>query len=452
MVFDSVAFKAVISNGLVLDKNGQKMSKRLGNAVNPFDTIETYGSDPLRWYMVTHSAPWDNLSFDPEGVKETAGTFFAKLYQLYNMLAMFANIDGWTPETTGACAEPTRMDRWINSRLHSLTHEVTTAFEAYEPTRAGRAIQAFVIDDLSNWYVRLCKKRLWGEGLSPDKLTAYHTLYRCLLTVSRLMAPIAPFYADRLYTDLHGPADSVHLDTFPKADTSNILHELEHQMQLAQEVTSMVHAIRKKEKIGVRQPLQTIAIPVTDLQTKEDIQALQSLILEEVNIKKIDFVEGQMVRKTAKPNFRVMGKKFGKQMKEAAAAVAALQQEAIAELEGGTTRINVEGKEYELTREDVEIIAEDMPGWSVTSDGTLTVALDITITPQLRLEGQARDIVRNVQNLRKDTGLEITDRIQLTLPESMKEAANAYAEYICGQVLAVELNFGPNETPVIQKA
>ena len=266
------------------------------------------------------------------------------------------------------------------------------------------------------------------------------------------MAPIAPFYADRLYTDLHGPADSVHLDTFPKADTSNIMHELEHQMQLAQEVTSMVHAIRKKEKIGVRQPLQTIAIPVTDLQTKEDIQALQSLILEEVNIKKIDFVEGQMVRKTAKPNFRVMGKKFGKQMKEAAAAVAALQQEAIAELEGGTTRINVEGKEYELTREDVEIIAEDMPGWSVTSDGTLTVALDITITPQLRLEGQARDIVRNVQNLRKDTGLEITDRIQLTLPESMKEAANAYAEYICGQVLAVELNFGPNETPVIQKA
>ena len=452
MVFDSVAFKAVISNGLVLDKNGQKMSKRLGNAVNPFDTIEAYGSDPLRWYMVTHSAPWDNLAFDPEGVRETTGTFFAKLYQLYNMLAMFANIDGWTPETAGTCAEPTRMDRWITSRLHSLTNEVTAAFEAYEPTRAGRAIQAFVVDDLSNWYVRLCKKRLWGEGLSPDKLTAYRTLYNCLLTVSRLMAPIAPFYADRIYTDLQGPADSVHLDTFPKTDNENILPELEHQMQLAQEVTSLVHAIRKKEKIGVRQPLQNIAIPVTNVQTQKDIQTLQALILEEVNVKNIDFVGGQMVRKTVKPNFRVMGKKFGKQMKEVAAAVAALQQEAIAELEGGSTLINVAGKAYKLTPEDVIIVAENLPGWSVASDGTLTVALDITITPELRLEGQARDIVRSVQNLRKDTGLEITDRIRLTLPESTRKAAEAYAAYICGQVLAVELNFGPNETPVIQKA
>ena len=452
MVFDSVAFKAVISNGLVLDKNGQKMSKRLGNAVNPFETIEEYGSDPLRWYMITNSAPWDNLSFDPDGVKEVAGAFFAKLYQIYNMLATFANIDGWNPEMTGEKADETLMDLWILSKLNTLTAEVTSAYEAYEPTRAGRAIQSFVVDDLSNWYVRLCKKRFWGEGLTADKKVAYTTLYNCLFTVSKLMAPVSPFYADRLYLDLMGTADSVHLDTFPKADESRILTTLEQQMALAQNVTSMVHAVRKKEKIGTRQPLQTIAIPVTDKQIKADIQSLQALILDEVNVKQINFVEGQMVQKTLKPNFRVMGKKFGKLMKEAAAVVAALGQDAIAELEAGSTRIVVAGQEYDLVREDVDIIAEDMPGWSVASDGALTVALDITVTPELRREGQARDIVRSVQNLRKDTGLEITDRIHLTLPESMREAASVFADYICGQVLAVDLAFDEIDAPVIRKA
>lgn len=452
MVFDSVAFKAVISNGLVLDKNGQKMAKRLGNAVNPFETIEKYGSDPLRWYMMTNSAPWDNLSFDGDGVKEVAGAFFAKLYQIYNMLAMFANIDGWEPSMVGETDGETLMDRWILSKLHTLTAEVTAAYEAYEPTRAGRAIQSFVVDDLSNWYVRLCKKRFWGEGLTADKKVAYTTLYSCLFTVSKLMAPISPFYADRLYRDLLGAADSVHLETFPKADENRIDSALEKQMALAQEVTSMVHAVRKKEKIGVRQPLQTIAIPVTDRQIKEDIQSLQQLILDEVNVKQIEFVEGQVVKKTLKPKFNVMGKKFGKLTKEAAAAVAALGQESIAELENGSTAIVVAGTTYTIVREDVDIIAEDMPGWSVTSDGLLTVALDITVTPELYREGQARDIVRNVQNLRKSTGLEMSDRIHLTLPEGMREAASAYADYICRQVLAVSLDYAPTDVPVIRKA
>ena len=447
MVFDSVAFKAVISNGLVLDKNGQKMSKRLGNAVDPFGAIEQYGSDPLRWYMITNSDPWANLSFDPDGVKEVSGAFFGKLFQTYSFLTMYANLDdcAWTPgENTG---EKTTMDRWILSELNTLIKEVTTAYEEYEPTRAGRAIQAFVVDNLSNWYVRLSKSRFWNNDY-----TAYETLYNCLLTVAKLMAPIAPFYADRLYKDLCNVCDSVHLDKFPVADESAIDAALEEQMELAQKVTSMVLSLRKKEKIGVRQPLQTISIPVTDAALKANIEAMAELILSEVNVKEFNFVEGQMVKKSVKPNFRVMGKKFGKQMKAAAAVVQALSQEQIAELEGGVLNIEVEGAQYELTREDVEIIAEDMPGWSVTSEGSLTVALDITISEALRLEGQARDIVRSIQVLRKDSGLEISDRINLTLPEDNREAAEAFKDYICGQVLAVSLTFAEIEKPEITKA
>ncbi len=451
MVFDSVAFKAVISNGLVLDKNGQKMSKRLGNAVDPFGAIEQYGSDPLRWYMITNSAPWDNLSFDPDGVKEVSGSFFGKIFQIYSFMTMYANLDGWTAEQMQNEKELTVMDKWILSELNSLVKEVTAAYEEYEPTRAGRAIQTFVVDNLSNWYVRLNKKRFWGE-ITPDKNAAYSTLYECLLTVSKLMAPIAPFYADRLYKDMCDACDSVHLDKFPVCDEAAIDASLEEQMALAQKVTSMVLALRKKEKIGVRQPLQTIAIPVTDAQLKSDIEALQQLILDEVNVKGINFVEGQMVQKQVKPNFRVMGKKFGKQMKAAAAVVAALSQEQISALEAGALNIDVEGTTYELVREDVEIIAEDMPGWSVTSEGALTVALDITISDALRLEGQARDIVRSVQVLRKNTGLEISDRINLTLPETAREAAEAYREYICGQVLALSLEFAEIAEPQIAKA
>ena len=453
MVFDSVAFKAVISNGLVLDKNGQKMSKRLGNAVDPFGAIEQYGSDPLRWYMITNSAPWDNLSFDPDGVKEVSGSFFGKLHQTYGLLAMYANVDGWEgKEEKVPVEERDVLDRWIISALGALTQEVRSAYEDYEPTRAGRAIQAFVIDNLSNWYVRLAKKRLWGEGLSKDKLACYQTLHECLLTVSQLMAPVAPFFADRLYKDLGGQADSVHLDKFPETDTTLIDALLNERMERVQKVCSMALSLRKKEKIGVRQPLQQIAIPVTDAAVKEGIEYLQRIILEEVNLKGITFVEGQMIEKKVKPNFRVMGKKFGKQMKAAAAVVEGLTQEQIAQLEGGVLPIEVEGTTYELTREDVDILAEDMPGWSVAAEGTLTVALDITITPELKQEGDARDIVRSIQTLRKSSGLEITDRIKVTLPAASREAAEAFREYITTQVLAVGLDYAEGiDAPQIEK-
>jgi isoleucyl-tRNA synthetase len=454
MVFDSVAYKAVISNGLVLDKNGIKMSKRLGNVINPFECIETYGTDPVRWYMVTNSAPWDNLSFDPDGVKEVSGSFFVKLHQTYSLLAMYANVDGWdNSQPQVPYAERALFDRWIISQLNTLIKEVTEALDDYEPTRAGRAIQTFVIDNLSNWYVRLAKKRLWGEGLQQDKLACYQTLYECLLTVSKLIAPVSPFFADRLYRDLtFGQAKtSVHLDSYPVANESVIDKSLEQNMDIVQKICSMALSLRKKEKIGVRQPLQRIAIPVTDSNIKDGIIFLKQIILEELNIKEIEFVEGQMVEKSVKPNFRVMGKKFGKQMKAAAAVVTALSQEQIAQLENSAITINVEGTDYELTREDVEISAQDMPGWSVTSEGVLTVALDITITPELRLEGVARELVRSIQQMRKDTGLEITDRIVVTVPtnEDNEACVKTFGEYITTQVLADSISLGEELT--IQK-
>ena len=447
MVFDSVAYKAVISNGLVLDKNGIKMSKRIGNVINPFECIETYGTDPVRWYMVTNSAPWDNLSFDPDGVKEVSGSFFIKLHQTYGLLAMYANVDGWdNSQPQVPYAERTLFDRWILSQLNSLVKEATEALDDYEPTRAGRAIQAFVIDNLSNWYVRLNKKRLWGEGLEKDKLACYQTLYECLLTVSKLIAPVSPFFADRLYRDLtFGEAKtSVHLDSYPVADETVIDKKLEENMDVVQKICSMALSLRKKEQIGVRQPLRRIAIPVTDSSIKEGFNFLKHIILDELNIKDIELVEGQMVEKTVKPNFRVMGKKFGKQMKAAAAVVAALSQEQIAQLENGSVNINVEGTDYELTREDVEISAQDMPGWSVTSEGPLTVALDITVTPELRLEGVSRDLVRSIQQMRKETGLEITDRIVVTVPQSEENEAciKTFGEYIATQVLADSISLG----------
>ena len=454
MVFDSVAYKAVISNGLVLDKNGIKMSKRLGNVINPFDCIETYGVDPVRWYMVTNSAPWDNLSFDPDGVKEVSGSFFVKLHQTYGLLAMYANVDGWNnSQPQVPYAERALFDRWILSQLNTLVKDVTEAFDDYEPTRAGRAVQTFVVDYLSNWYVRLAKKRLWGEGLSQDKLACYQTLYECLLTVSKLIAPVSPFFADRLYRDLtFGEGlTSVHLESYPVADESIIDKKLEENMDIVQKICSMALSLRKKEKIGVRQPLQRIAIPVTDNSIKEGIIFLKHIILDELNIKDIEFIEGQMVQKNVKPNFRVMGKKFGKQMKAAAAVVIALSQEQIAQLENGAVMINVEGTDYELTRDDVEISAQDMPGWSVTSEGVLTVALDITITPELRLEGVARELVRSIQQMRKDTGLEITDRITVTVPKNDDNDAciQAYSDYITSQVLADSISMGDELT--IQK-
>lgn len=455
MVFDSVAFKAVISNGLVLDKNGNKMSKRLGNAVEPFGAIQKYGSDPLRWYMITNSSPWDNLKFDEDGVQEVARTYFGKLYQTYSFFAMYANVDGFD----GKAAElPLKkrpeIDRWIISELNTLIKNVTEAFEDYEPTRAGRMISTFVIDNLSNWYVRLCRKRFWAGEMDDDKLSAYQTLYRCLFTVSKLMAPIAPFYADRLYGDLKAASAengcvSVHLSAFPKVEASEIDTTLEQRMELAQKVTSMVLSLRKKEHVIVRQPLQKICIPATDACQKENIEAMSQLILDEVNVKELEFVEGDMLEKKVKCNFRVMGKKFGKLMKAVAAAVGTLSQDAINELSvNGSVQVDVDGQTVEIVREDVEIVSEDIPGWTVANDGALTVALDLEITEELKNEGMAREIVKRIQAYRKSSGFEITDHIHVVLShdDNLQKAVEAYHDYICSQVLADKLEFGAPES------
>ena len=452
MVFDSVAFKAVISNGLVLDKNGSKMSKRLGNAVDPFGAIEKYGSDPLRWYMITNSSPWDNLKFDEEGVKEVSRSFFGKLFQTYAFFAMYANVDGFNPADPAMQAaetDRTEMDRWILSALNTLVKEVTEDYDQYEPTRAGRRISTFVVDNLSNWFVRLSRKRFWGGGMTADKRSAYHTLYTCLLTVSKLIAPIAPFYADRLYKDLtEGRADaaeSVHLAAFPKADLSLIDSAQERRMELAQKVTSMVLSLRKRERIIVRQPLQAISIPVTEQTLRDDLEAVRRLILDEVNVKELKFVEGQMLEKKVKCNFRVMGKKFGKLMKAVASAVDALTQAEIARLETeGTLALTVEGESITVERADVEIVSEDIPGWVVANEGALTVALDIEVTDDLRREGLAREMVKRIQAYRKDNGFEITDHINIVMQAgdaAMCEAVEAFREYICTQVLADSFTF-----------
>lgn len=455
MVFDSVAFKAVISNGLVLDKNGNKMSKRLGNAVEPFGAIQKYGSDPLRWYMITNSSPWDNLKFDEDGVQEVARTYFGKLYQTYSFFAMYANVDGFDGKAAELPLEKRpEIDRWIISELNTLIKNVTEAFEDYEPTRAGRMISTFVIDNLSNWYVRLCRKRFWAGEMDDDKLSAYQTLYRCLFTVSKLMAPIAPFYADRLYGDLKAASAengcvSVHLSAFPKVEASEIDTTLEQRMELAQKVTSMVLSLRKKEHVIVRQPLQKICIPATDACQKENIEAMSQLILDEVNVKELEFVEGDMLEKKVKCNFRVMGKKFGKLMKAVAAAVGALSQDAINELSvNGSVQVDVDGQTVKIVREDVEIVSEDIPGWTVANDGALTVALDLEITEELKNEGMAREIVKRIQAYRKSSGFEITDHIHVVLShdDNLQKAVEAYHDYICSQVLADKLEFGAPES------
>lgn len=450
MVFDSVAYNAVISNGLVLDKNGMKMSKRLGNAIDPFGAIEEFGSDAVRWYMITNSAPWDNLKFDIEGVKEATRSFFGKLFQTYSFLTMYANVDGWCYEEADVpMTERPEMDRWILSELNSLIREVTNCYEQYEPTRAGRLIQNFVVDNVSNWFVRLSRKRFWGNAMSMDKLSAYQTLYTCLETVAKLMAPIAPYYADRLYRDLtsatgRGDSESVHLSKFPVSDDSKIDKEQELRMELAQQITSMVLSLRKKEQIIVRQPLQKIAIPAVDVEQQQRIEAMKQLILDEVNVKELEFVEGNgILVKKVKCNFRTMGKKFGKLMKSVSASVSAMSQDQIAELEkNGSVNVTLETGENALIEvEDVEIFSEDIPGWTVANEGSLTVALDITVTEELKNEGVARELVKRIQNLRKESGFEITDRIAITLshcPETDK-AVESFRDYICGQVLADSL-------------
>jgi len=443
MVFDSVSFKNVISTGLVLDAKGNKMSKRVGNVVNPFEMIEKYGSDPVRFYMMTNSEPWDNLKFDPEGVAEVSRKFFGTLYNTYSFFALYANVDGYVPSVATESQQTERrpeIDRWILSCLNTLIKKVTAEMDNYDPTRAGRYIDQFVNDDLSNWYVRLNRKRFWGKEMDADKRSAYDTLYTCLMTVAKLIAPFAPFYADQLYRDLGGEKTSVHLDDFPVSDEQLIDTELEARMEMAQKITSMVLALRRnKVNIKVRQPLQSIMIPATDEQ-KAYIESVMQLILNEVNVKELKFVEGQGVLvKKVKCNFRVMGKKFGKQMKAVAATMDALTQEQIALLEQqGSIAIDIDGQQLIVEAADVEIISEDIPGWLVANEGNLTVALDINITRELRLEGLARELVNRIQNIRKDNGLEITDRIKALLSpnERIEEALTQWREYVQGQVLA----------------
>ena len=450
MAFDSVAYKNVISNGLVLDKNGNKMSKRLGNAVDPFGAIEKFGSDPLRWYMITNSSPWDNLKFDTDGVDEVRRKFFGTLYNTYSFFALYANVDGFTyAEADVPVAERPEIDRWILSLLNSLIKNVDACFNDYEPTKAGRLITDFVNDNLSNWYVRLNRKRFWGSSMSTDKLSAYQTLYTCLETVAKLMAPIAPFYADRLYMDLIGVTGrdsvvSVHLANFPVADESLIDTELEARMQMAQDVTSMVLALRRKVNIKVRQPLQCIMIPVVDEEQKRHIDAVKDLIMTEVNVKEVRFVEGAsgVLVKKVKCDFKKLGPKFGKQMKAVAAAVAGMSQEAIAELEkNGKYTFQLDGGEAVVEAADVEIFSEDIPGWLVANEGKLTVALEVTVTDDLKREGIARELVNRIQNIRKSSGFEITDKISIVLSKNPNtdDAVNEYNTYICNQVLANSL-------------
>ena len=450
MVFDSVAYKNVISNGLVLDKNGNKMSKRLGNAVDPFGTIEKFGSDPLRWYMITNSSPWDNLKFDVDGVDEVRRKFFGTLYNTYSFFALYANVDGFTyAEADVPMEERPEIDRWILSLLNSLIQEVDACYNDYEPAKAGRAITDFVNDNLSHWYVRLNRKRFWGSAMSTDKLSAYQTLYTCLETVAKLMAPIAPFYADRLYMDLiqvtgRDHVVSVHLADFPVADASLINKELEARMQMAQDVTSMVLALRRKVNIKVRQPLQCIMIPVVDETQKRHIEAVKDLIMSEVNVKEIHFEEGAsgILVKKVKCDFKKLGPKFGKQMKAVAAAVAEMSQEAIAELEkNGRYTFVLDGAEAVVEAADVEIFSEDIPGWLVANEGTLTVALEVTVTEELKREGIARELVNRIQNIRKSSGFEITDKITIVLSRNSNsdDAVNEYNTYICNQVLATSL-------------
>ena len=450
MVFDSVSYKAVISNGLVLDKNGNKMSKRLGNAVDPFSTIEKYGSDPLRWYMITNSSPWDNLKFDVEGVEEVRRKFFGTLYNTYSFFALYANVDGFEYKEADVPMEKRpEIDRWILSLLNTLVKNVDACYNDYEPTKAGRLISDFVNDNLSNWYVRLNRKRFWGGGMTEDKLSAYQTLYTCLETVAKLMAPIAPFYADMLYSDLiavtgRDQVVSVHLAQFPVCDETLVNTELEARMQVAQDITSMVLALRRKVNIKVRQPLQCIMIPVVDEEQRAHIEAVKTLIMNEVNVKEIKFVDGAagVLVKKVKCDFKKLGPKFGKQMKAVAASVAEMSQEAIAELEkNGRYTFNLDGAEAVVEAADVEIFSEDIPGWLVANEGRLTVALEVTVTEELRREGVARELVNRIQNIRKSSGFEITDKINITLSKNTQtdDAVNEYKDYICNQVLATSL-------------
>lgn len=452
MVFDSVAFKNVISTGLVLDAKGNKMSKHVGNVTNPFEMIEKYGADPVRFYMMTNSEPWDNLKFDPEGVDECRRKFFGTLYNTYSFFALYANVDKYEAKELGENTltdDATEIDRWIISKLNSLIKKVTAELENYDPTRAGRLIDNFVNDDLSNWYVRLNRKRFWGKEMSGDKRSAYDALYTCLMTVAKLMAPLTPFYADELYHDLGGKLESVHLEKWVVADENAIDTDLEARMDMAQRITSMVLALRRKVNIKVRQPLSQIMVPPTDDKQRQHIAAMADLIKSEVNVKELNFVEGQgILVKKVKCNFRVMGKKYGKLMKDIAAKMNNLNQDEIAQFEqSGNYAFELQGETISVDVADVEIISEDMPGWLVSNEGNLTVALEVELTDELKKEGMARELINRIQNLRKETGFEITDRIIVTIApnEETNAAINAFGELIKTQVLANDIIIAENK-------
>ncbi len=460
MLFDSVAFKNIISNGLVLDKNGNKMSKRLGNAVNPFEVLKKYGADATRWYMISNSQPWDNLKFDVDGVDECRRKFFGTLYNTYSFFALYANIDGFTGrEEEIPVSERPEIDRWILSELNSMIRDVTASLEDYDPTPAARRIDQFVNENLSNWYVRLNRKRFWGGELSKDKLAAYQTLYTCLESVAMLAAPIAPFITDRIFCDLNAVSgrhsdSSVHLATYPKADESLIDGDLERMMSLAQRTSSMVLALRRKVNIKVRQPLHKIIIPVLDKDMAKHIEAVRQLIMNEVNVKDIELISDTtgIITKRIKPNFKTLGPKYGKYMKQIAALVATFTQEQIAAVESDAeTILNIDGEALTTTAADFEITSEDMPGWLVASEGKLTVALDITITDELRREGVARELVNRIQNIRKDSGFEVTDkiRVEIEATEQTVAAVESFAGYIAQQTLAVEVK--TSEAPAGEK-
>ena len=450
MLFDSVAFKNIISNGLVLDKNGNKMSKRLGNAVDPFEVLDTYGPDATRWYMISNSQPWDNLKFDKDGVDEVRRKFFGTLYNTYSFFTLYANVDGFTGREPEVPLERRpEIDRWIISLLNTLVREVTDSLENYDPTPAARAIQEFVSENLSNWYVRLNRKRFWGGGMSEDKLAAYQTLYTCLETVALLSAPFAPFISDRIFTDLNAVSgrhtdESVHLAAFPKADEDCIDTRLEEMMSLAQKVSSMVLALRRKVSIKVRQPLMKILIPVLDPTMAEHIAAVKNLIMNEVNVKEVELIEDTtgVITKRIKPNFKTLGPRYGKYMKQIAAMTAEFSQERIAQIEAAPeTVLEIGGERITVTPADFEITSEDMPGWLVASEGKLTVALDITLTDELRAEGVARELINRIQNIRKESGFEVTDKIRVEIESkpAVVESVSRFADYIASQTLAVEV-------------
>ena len=457
MVSNKCAFKRVISNGLVLDKDGNKMSKRLGNAIDPFWALDTYGADALRWYMLTNAQPWDTLRFDVNGVDEVRRKFFGTLYNTYSFFALYANIDGFDPKAEAVpMNERPEIDRWVISLLNSLVKDVVAAYEDYDITSAGRLIQDFVCDHVSNWYVRLGRKRFWGGSMDTDKLSAYQPLYQVLVAVSKLAAPIAPFFMDRLYTDLVEGADSVHYVPMPEYDETVVDKELEERMLLSQRATSMVLALRRKAEINVRKPLSKIILPVIDAHVKEQLELVKGLILNEVNVKEAEFISDTtgLITKKIKPNFKTLGKIYGKQMKEIAAAFGSLGQDVInaiqaSEASGTGYVLNLPSGDVTLNKGDYEISSEDMPGWLVATEGAMTIALDITITEQLKQEGVARELVNRIQNLRKSSGFDVTDKVDVVIfadgedGEEINASLVNFAEYIGAQTLALSVNAAP---------